>query len=85
MQANAGRMCFTNPHAFDSRIPALKFRKYDAVISEWTYGRSKQVAFGNLLCELRSGDCQKDTYKATADLKGKRIGMENGTSKISRG
>ncbi len=31
MQANAGRMYFTN-HA-DSLIPALKFRKYDAVIS----------------------------------------------------
>ncbi len=48
MQANAGRMYFTN-HAFDSLIPALKFRKYDAVISgmDITPERSKQVAFSN--------------------------------------
>ncbi|MGC7979701.1 ABC transporter substrate-binding protein ArtJ, partial [Salmonella enterica] len=39
---------FTN-HAFDSLIPALKFRKYDAVISgmDITPERSKQVAFSN--------------------------------------
>lgn len=30
---------FTN-HAFDSLIPSLKFRKYDAVISEWISRRS---------------------------------------------
>ncbi len=37
---------FTN-HAFDSLIPALKFKKYDAVISgmDITPERSKQVAF----------------------------------------
>ncbi len=36
---------FTN-HAFDSLIPALKFRKYDTVISgmDITPGRGKQVA-----------------------------------------
>ena len=40
---------FTN-HAFDSLIPALKFKKYDAVISgmDITPERSKQVAFGYL-------------------------------------
>ncbi len=37
---------FTN-HAFDSLIPSLKFRKYDAVISgmDITPERSKQVSF----------------------------------------
>ncbi len=37
---------FTN-HAFDSLIPSLKFRKYDAVISgmDITPDRSKQVSF----------------------------------------
>lgn len=37
---------FTN-HAFDSLIPALKFKKYDAVISgmDITPERSKQVSF----------------------------------------
>ena len=37
---------FTN-HAFDSLIPSLKFKKYDAVISgmDITPERSKQVAF----------------------------------------
>ena len=39
---------FTN-HAFDSLIPALKFKKYDAVISEWIRhaGRSQVVIFTN--------------------------------------
>ncbi|EAZ9291556.1 arginine ABC transporter substrate-binding protein [Salmonella enterica] len=73
---------FTN-HAFDSLIPALKFRKYDAVISgmDITPERSKQVAFSNpYYANSALVIAQKDTYKTFTDLKGKRIGMENGTT-----
>ncbi|ECJ5938137.1 transporter substrate-binding domain-containing protein [Salmonella enterica] len=71
---------FTN-HAFDSLIPALKFRKYDAVISgmDITPERSKQVAFSNpYYANSALVIAKKDTYKTFTDLKGKRIGMENG-------
>ncbi len=69
---------FTN-HAFDSLIPALKFRKYDAVISgmDITPERSKQVAFSNpYYANSALVIAKKDTYKTFTDLKGKRIGME---------
>ena len=73
---------FTN-HAFDSLIPALKFKKYDAVISgmDITPERSKQVAFTNpYYANSALVIAKKDAYKTFADLKGKRIGMENGTT-----
>ncbi|MCX8984482.1 arginine ABC transporter substrate-binding protein ArtJ [Citrobacter portucalensis] len=73
---------FTN-HAFDSLIPALKFKKYDAVISgmDITPERSKQVAFTQpYYANSALVIAKKDTYKTFADLKGKRIGMENGTT-----
>ncbi len=82
MQTNAGRCTFTN-HAFDSLIPSLKFRKYDAVISgmDITPERSKQVSFTTPYYENSAVViAKKDTYKTFADLKGKRIGMENGTT-----
>ncbi len=69
---------FTN-HAFDSLIPSLKFRKYDAVISgmDITPERSKQVSFTTPYYENSAVViAKKDTYKTFADLKGKRIGME---------
>ena len=69
---------FTN-HAFDSLIPALKFKKYDAVISgmDITPERSKQVAFtdpyyANSALVISEERC----LPLFADLKGKRIGME---------
>ena len=73
---------FTN-HAFDSLIPSLNFRKYDAVISgmDITPERSKQVSFTTPYYENSAVViAKKDTYKTFADLKGKRIGMENGTT-----
>lgn len=76
---------FTN-HAFDSLIPALKFRKYDAVISgmDITPERSKQVAFSNpYYANSALVIAKKDTYKTFTDLKGKRIGMENGTTRLA--
>ena len=53
---------FTN-HAFDSLIPALKFKKYDAVISgmDITPERSKQVSF-----TVTGGTTSTATYTFTA-------------------
>ncbi|MTH48202.1 arginine ABC transporter substrate-binding protein ArtJ [Intestinirhabdus alba] len=73
---------FTN-HAFDSLIPALKFKKYDAVISgmDITPERSRQVAFTHpYYANSALVIAKKNTYKSFAELKGKRIGMENGTT-----
>lgn len=73
---------FTN-HAFDSLIPSLKFKKYDAVISgmDITPERSKQVAFtAPYYANSAMVIAKKDVYHSFDDLKGKRIGMENGTT-----
>lgn len=73
---------FTN-HAFDSLIPSLKFRKYDAVISgmDITPERSKQVAFTNpYYANSAVVIAKKGAFKSLDELKGKRIGMENGTT-----
>lgn len=73
---------FTN-HAFDSLIPSLKFRKYDAVISgmDITPERSKQVAFTDpYYANSAVVIAKKGAFTSLADLKGKRIGMENGTT-----
>ncbi len=75
-------MYLTN-HAFDSLIPALKFKKYDAVISEWILRRSgsKQVAFTDpYYANSALVIAKKDAFHSFDDLKGKRIGMENGTT-----
>ncbi|PWC18662.1 arginine ABC transporter substrate-binding protein [Brenneria roseae subsp. roseae] len=73
---------FTN-QAFDSLIPALKFRRYDAVISgmDITPERSKQVAFTQpYYANSAVVIAQKGKFTDFAALKGKRIGMENGTT-----
>ncbi|MDF7681312.1 arginine ABC transporter substrate-binding protein [Enterobacteriaceae bacterium ESL0689] len=73
---------FTN-HAFDSLIPALKFKKYDAVISgmDITPERSKQVAFSDpYYANSALVIARKEAFHSFDDLKGKRIGMENGTT-----
>jgi arginine transport system substrate-binding protein len=73
---------FTN-HAFDSLIPSLKFKKYDAVISgmDITPERSKQVAFTDpYYANSAVVIAKKGAYTSFDQLKGKRIGMENGTT-----
>lgn len=73
---------FTN-QAFDSLIPALKFRRYDAVISgmDITPERSKQVAFSQpYYANSAIVIAQEGKFATFSDLKGKRIGMENGTT-----
>lgn len=69
---------FTN-HAFDSLIPSLKFRKYDAVISgmDITPERSKQVSFTTPYYENSAVViAKKDTYKTFADLKANVLGWK---------
>lgn len=69
--------------AFDSLIPALKFRRYDAVISgmDITPERSKQVAFTQpYYANSAVVIAQKGKFSDFAAMKGKRIGMENGTT-----
>ncbi|MBG0750382.1 MULTISPECIES: arginine ABC transporter substrate-binding protein [Pectobacterium] len=73
---------FTN-QAFDSLIPALKFRRYDAVISgmDITPERSKQVTFTQpYYANSAVVIAQKGKVSDFAAMKGKRIGMENGTT-----
>ena len=73
---------FTN-HAFDSLIPSLKFRKYDAVISgmDITPERSKQVSFTTPYYENSAVViAKKDTYNTFADLKGKAVVVTSGTT-----
>jgi len=73
---------FTN-QAFDSLIPSLKFRRFDAVISgmDITPEREKQVLFTQPYYEnsaLFVG--QKGKIADIAALKGKKVGMQNGST-----
>lgn len=73
---------FTN-NAFDSLIPSLKFRRYDAIISgmDITAERSKQVDFTRpYYANSATVIAAKGKFSDFSQLKGKRIGMENGTT-----
>jgi len=73
---------FTN-NAFDSLIPSLKFRRFDAVISgmDITEDRSKQVDFTQpYYANSAIVIARKGKFSDFASLKGKRIGVENGTT-----
>lgn len=73
---------FTN-QAFDSLIPSLKFRRFDAVISgmDITPERQQQVAFSNPYYEnSASFIAAKGKYTDLASLSGKRVGMQNGST-----
>lgn len=73
---------FTN-NAFDSLIPSLKFRRFDAVISgmDITNERSKQVDFSQpYYANSALVIARKGKFSDFTSLKGKRIGVENGTT-----
>ncbi|MFS2223426.1 arginine ABC transporter substrate-binding protein [Pantoea sp. B65] len=75
--------CSFSNNPFDSLIPALKFRRYDAVISgmDITPERSKQVSFTQpYYANSAVVIAQKGRFSNIDDLKGKRVGMENGTT-----
>ncbi|MEJ4043321.1 arginine ABC transporter substrate-binding protein [Erwinia sp. SLM-02] len=73
---------FTN-NPFDSLVPALKFRRYDAVISgmDITPERSQQVSFTKpYYANSAILIAPKGKFSDLSQLKGKRVGMENGTT-----
>lgn len=73
---------FTN-NPFDSLVPALKFRRYDAVISgmDITEERQKQVSFTQpYYANSAIIIAQKGKFTGLDQLKGKRVGVENGTT-----
>ncbi len=73
---------FTN-QAFDSLIPSLKFRRFDAVISgmDITPERLQQVSFSQPYYENSAiFVAQKGKFTDIASLKSKRVGMQNGST-----
>ncbi|HEY0210987.1 arginine ABC transporter substrate-binding protein [Acerihabitans sp.] len=73
---------FTN-QAFDSLIPSLKFRRFDAVISgmDITPDRLQQVTFSQPYYENSAiFVAQKGKFTDLASLKDKRVGMQNGST-----
>lgn len=79
MQANC---TFTN-QAFDSLIPSLRFRRFEAVIAgmDITPERLKQVLFTHPYYDNSAVFISnKDKFSDVATLKGQRIGIQNGTT-----
>ncbi|REF28777.1 amino acid ABC transporter substrate-binding protein (PAAT family) [Xenorhabdus cabanillasii] len=73
---------FTN-QAFDSLIPSLKFRRVDVLIAgiDITPDRQKQVDFTDTYYDNSAIFVTvKGKYSQVADLKGKQIGTQNGTT-----
>ncbi|CCP02715.1 Arginine ABC transport system, periplasmic component [Erwinia amylovora Ea644] len=73
---------FTN-QAFDSLIPSLKFRRFDAVMSgmDITPEREKQVLFTQAYYDNSALFITQKGKVASVDaLKGKRVGVQNGTT-----
>ncbi|CDL79052.1 arginine ABC transporter substrate-binding protein [Xenorhabdus cabanillasii] len=73
---------FTN-QAFDSLIPSLKFRRVDVLIAgiDITPDRQKQVDFTDTYYDNSAIFVTvKGKYSQVANLKGKQIGTQNGTT-----
>lgn len=77
--------CIWVEQDFDSMIPALKARKFDAILSSMTVTapRKKQIDFSNKLFNAPARMVALAEAKLTPDanlLKGKRIGVQQGTT-----
>ncbi len=75
--------CTFSNQAFDSLIPSLKFRRIDAVISgmDITPDRQKQVSFTSPYYDNSAiFIAVKGKFADVAALKGKRVGMQNGST-----
>ena len=75
--------CTFHNQAFDSLIPALKFKRYDAAISamDITDARLKQVNFSNAYYDNSAAFISIEGKVADqAALEGKRVGVQNGST-----
>ncbi|WJV64218.1 arginine ABC transporter substrate-binding protein [Pectobacteriaceae bacterium C52] len=75
--------CTFSNQAFDSLIPGLKFRRYEAVIAgmDITPERQKQVWFTQPYYDNSAlFIARKGTIADIAALKGKRVGVQNGST-----
>ncbi|PSW03736.1 arginine ABC transporter substrate-binding protein [Photobacterium lipolyticum] len=75
--------CSFHNQAFDSLIPALKFRRYNAAISamDITEARNKQVSFTDAYYDNAAAFIAlDDNVTDQADLNGKRVGVQNGST-----
>ncbi|WP_042859643.1 arginine ABC transporter substrate-binding protein [Dickeya sp. NCPPB 3274] len=75
--------CTFSNQAFDSLIPGLKFRRYDAVIAgmDITPERQQQVTFTQPYYENSAlFIAQKGKLADITALNGKRVGVQNGTT-----
>ena len=75
--------CKFSNQPFDSLIPSLKYRKFDAIISgmDITPARMKQVDFSQPYYENSAVFvAAKDRFNTATDLHGKSIGVQNGST-----
>ncbi len=75
--------CTFHNQAFDSLIPALKFKRYDAAISamDITDARLEQVSFSNAYYDNAAAFIAMEGKVADqAALEGKRVGVQNGST-----
>ncbi|MFC3395898.1 arginine ABC transporter substrate-binding protein [Brenneria rubrifaciens] len=75
--------CTFHNQAFDSLIPGLKFRRFEAVIAgmDITAERQRQVAFTQPYYDNSAlFIAQKGKAADVAALKGKRVGVQNGST-----
>lgn len=75
--------CTFHNQAFDSLIPALKFKRYDAAISamDITDARLKQVNFSNAYYDNSAAFISIEGKVADqVALEGKRVGVQNGST-----
>lgn len=75
--------CTFQNQAFDSLIPALKFKRYDAAISamDITDARLEQVSFTNAYYDNAAAFVSvKGKVANYKELEGKRVGVQNGST-----
>ncbi|MFQ1770947.1 transporter substrate-binding domain-containing protein [Aeromonas veronii] len=75
--------CSFHNQAFDSLIPSLKFRRYDAAIAamDVTPERSAQVDFSDIYYENSAVFvAKKGAFKGPEEMVDKTVGVQNGTS-----
>ena len=81
--AAAKLTCTFSNQAFDSLIPSLKFRRFDAAIAamDVTEERAKQVDFSNIYYENSAVFvAAQGKFSDAVQLTGKNVGVQNGTS-----